>query len=416
MSTRSLSTSPAQVDLSHPEFKRNPYPYWAHLRERSPVFRTYVQRRPACLITRHADVAATLRDSRFVKDRHTVGSRGLMPSLPGLKIMQALERSMLDVDGEDHARLRRLVHQAFTPRRVEAMRGRIQATTDALLDDMIGRGPRVDLIASLALPLPVTVISDILGIPAGDRGQFHHWTQQALTVTGSGAGIVGTVRGIGAILTMFRYVRRLIRRKRDDPQDDLLTALVQADDAGDCLSEDELIAMVFILLIAGHETTVNLTGNGVLELLRHPEQLEQLQAAPGLIRPAVEELARYASPVELATERYASADVEVNGVTIPRGELVFAVLASANRDPEQFPRPDELDLGRNTTGHLAFGLGAHYCVGAPLARLEVQVALATLLARFPHLRLDIAPERLEWRPQLVLRGLKALPVHLGMAN
>jgi cytochrome P450 PksS len=210
-----------------------------------------------------------------------------------------------------------------------------------------------------------------------------------------------------------RYIRKFIRKRRTNPQDDLVSALIRAEEAGDTLSEGELAAMVFLLLVAGHETTVNLIGNGVLALLEHPDQLAKLRNDPTLIKPAVEELLRYSSPVEMATERYAREDVHFAGVTIPRGEMVFAVIASANRDERQFPHPDALDLAREPNRHLAFGLGTHFCLGAPLARLEGQIAIATLLRRFPDLRLTLPPEKLSWRRGLLLRGLEALPVAFG---
>lgn len=401
------------VDITSATFKRDPYPFYAQLREQAPVFHTRVGKREAWLITRYDDVATALKDPRLVKNRHTVGARGIvpLPRLPG--IITALERNMLDVDGVDHARLRALVHHAFTPRRVEALRGRIQHIADALLDQLAATSGPVDLIGGLTLPLPLTIICELLGIPLADRGRFHTWVQQALAVTSSQAGIRDKARGLSGVLHLFHYVRRQIRRKRADPQDDLLSALVQAEEAGDRLSEDELVAMVFILLIAGHETTVNLIGNGALELLRHPEQLEHLRREPELANSAVEELARYASPVETATERYATEDLVITGTRIPRGALVFAVLASANRDETQFTRPDDLDLSRTPNRHLAFGLGAHYCVGAPLARLEAQIALSSLVTRFPEMRLATSPGALQWRSLLLLRGLEALPVHLG---
>ena len=218
------------------------------------------------------------------------------------------------------------------------------------------------------------------------------------------------LKAIPSAMAFLRYIRRLVASRRADPRDDLVSALVQAEEAGEQLSEDELVAMVFLLLVAGHETTVNLIGNGMLALLKNPDQMERLRADPTLIKSAVEELLRYDSPLETATERYAREDVTIAGVTIPRGGLVYAVLASANRDERQFPDPDALDITREPNRHLSFGLGPHFCLGAPLARLEGQVAIGTLLRRLPDLRLAVAPESLRWRRGLVLRGLEALPV------
>jgi cytochrome P450 PksS len=301
------------------------------------------------------------------------------------------------------------VQDAFTPRLVEQMRGRIQALADRLLDQVQGRGG-MDLIRDFALPLPTTVIADILGVPVEDRHKFHRWSNALVSAGSSTWGLLKAVPNGWALL---RYVRKFIRRHRGRPREDLVSALARAEEAGDRLSDDELLAMVFLLLVAGHETTVNLIGNGTLALLEHPDQRERLRSDPALIKPAVEELLRYASPVDMATERYAREDVTVAGVSIPRGDMVFAVVASANRDERQFPNPDALDLTREPNRHLAFGLGAHFCLGASLARLEGQIAIGTLLRRFPDLRLAVAPEVLRWRRGLVLRGLEGLPVAFG---
>ena len=315
---------------------------------------------------------------------------------------------MLDLDPPDHTRLRALVHKAFTPRLVERMRGRMQVLADALLDEASKRGG-TDLIRDFALPIPTTIIAEMLGVPSEDRHRFHRWSSVVVSSDPSGARMLMAVPSVWAFL---RYIHRLIRARRAEPRDDLVSALVAAEEAGDRLDEDELAAMIFLLLIAGHETTVNLIGNGSLALMRHPGQMEKLRAEPSGTRTAVEELLRYESPLATATERYAREDVAVAGVTIPRGEMVYAVIASANRDARQFPDPDTLDLAREPNRHLSFGLGIHYCLGAPLARLEGEIAIATLLRRAPGLRLSVAPEALRWRRGLVLRGLEALPVAL----
>jgi cytochrome P450 PksS len=317
-----------------------------------------------------------------------------------------LMRNMLDLDPPDHTRLRGLVSKAFTPRLVEQMRGRVQALTDHLLDNVRGRG-RFDLIRDYALPVPTTIIAEMLGVPAADRHRFQRWSN-VLVSTGSSKW--GVVLAIPSVWMFLRYTRKLIKARRAQPRDDLVSALTRAEEAGRQLSEDELVAMVVLLLVAGHETTVNLIGNGTLALLEHPDQLAKLRDDPSLIRPAVEELLRFGSPVEAATERYPREDVTIAGVTIPRGEMVLAVIASANRDERQFANPDKLDITREPNKHLAFGLGAHFCLGAALARMEGQIAIGTLLRRAPGLRLAVEPGALRWRPGLVLRGLKALPV------
>jgi cytochrome P450 PksS len=320
-------------------------------------------------------------------------------------VFKPLERSMLDVDEPDHRRLRNLVHKAFTPSRIEQLRERVQAIANELLDQVEGRG-RMDLVKQYALPLPLTVILELLGIPGKDRDKFHKWVSAFLRRPTT----LNLVLAIPSMMALMRYLRKLFRERRAAPKDDLVTALVQAREGGDSLSEDELLAMVILLLIAGHETTVNLIASGTLVLLEHPTERERLQRDPSLIEPAIEELLRYASPVETATERYTREEVTIAGVTLPRGELVLPVLASANRDAAHFDRPDTLDIARAKNKHIAFGLGIHFCLGAPLARLEGQIAVQTLLRRLPRLRLDAAPEALRWRPTLALRGLEALPV------
>jgi cytochrome P450 len=399
---------PAAVNIASPAFKANPYPYYAWLRAEAPVHRTILPtREPAWLITRYEDAALVLRDERFVKE----AAKALTPAQAGQqrwfrKIFLALRRNMLNLDPPDHTRLRGLVSKAFTPRLIEHMRPRIEKLTNDLLDAVQDRG-RLDLIRDYALPLPTTVIAEILGVPVKDRHAFHGWSNAVVAAAASTWEMVKAVPNAWALV---RYIRRLIKRRRAQPQDDLVSALARAEEAGDTLSEDELLAMIFLLLVAGHETTVNLIGNGMLALLEHPEQMERLRRDPALIKPAVEELLRYSSPVELATERYAKEDVTIAGVTIPRGEMVFAVIASANRDERQFPNPDALDIAREPNRHLSFGLGTHFCLGATLARLEGQIALNTLLRRAGEARLAVAPARLRWRRGLLLRGLEGLPV------
>jgi cytochrome P450 PksS len=397
-----------KVNIASPEFKANPFPFYARLRAETPVHPVPLpDGRTAWLITRYDDVAAALRDERFAKDplnALTPEQLARQPWMPGF--FKPLTRNMLDLDAPDHTRLRGLVSKAFTPRLVEQMRPRVQALTDHLLDRAGGRG-RIDLIRDYAQPLPTTIIAEMLGVPAADRRRFQRWSN---TLIMAGSSKWGVFLAIPAVWMFLRYTRGLIKARRSQPRDDLVSALAQAEEAGRQLGEDELVAMVVLLLVAGHETTVNLIGNGTLALLEHPDQLERLRDDPSLIRPAVEELLRFGSPVETGTERYAREDVTVAGVTIPRGGLVFPVIASANRDERQFPDPNKLDVTREPNKHLSFGLGAHYCLGAALARLEGQIAITTLLRRAPDLRLAVDPGELRWRPGLVLRGLKALPV------
>jgi cytochrome P450 PksS len=395
------------VDITSAVFKADAYAYYARLRAEAPVHSVRLPTgQVVWLVSRYDDVVALLKDARFAKDqRNAQGSRPFS-RLPGmLGVLQAIERNMLDVDAPDHTRLRGLVHLAFTPRLVERMRSRVESLAQELLSRAIPAGG-MDLISDYALPIPATVISEMLGIPPADHHRFHKWSRVIVAATAG----PNLLRVLPAIWQFVRYIRRAIAGKRANPQDDLITALVQAEEAGERLRDDELVAMVFLLVVAGHETTVNLVGNGALALLECPEQMERLRADRTLDASAVEELLRFHSPVEVSTERYAREAIEIAGVTIPRGALVYGVLSSANRDAAQFEHPDTLDLGREKNRHLAFGQGIHYCLGAPLARLEGQIALRTLLDRAPTLRLAAPKERLRWRKGLNLRGLEELRV------
>jgi cytochrome P450 PksS len=399
------------INLASPEFKADPWAYYARLRAEAPVCRVLLPTHEAAwLVTRYDDVTAVLKDERFVKNTANALTPAEAARLPWFrKIFKALQRNMLDQDPPDHTRLRALVQKAFTPRLIEQMRPRIQKLTDELLDVVQAQG-RMDLIRDYALPVPTTIIAEMLGVPVEDRHSFHRWSNAMLA---AGSSTWGLFKAVPSVWAFMRYLRKIIRQARASTQDNLLSALARAEEAGDKLSEDELLAMVMLLLIAGHETTVNLIGNGTLALLEHPDQLDKLRQSPALMKPAVEELLRYTSAVDMATERYTREAVTLAGVRIPRGAIVFPVLASANRDERQFADPDKLDITREPNRHLAFGLGAHFCLGAALARLEGQIALATLLRRLPQLRLAVEPGALRWRPGLVLRGLVALPVAWG---
>jgi cytochrome P450 PksS len=397
-----------RIDIASAAFKADPYPFYARLRAEAPVYRVSLpDGRPAWLISRYDDVVAALRDERFAKDPTNALTPQQLARQPWMpSFARPLARNMLSLDPPDHNRLRALVSRAFSTRLIEQQRARIQALADRLLDRVRGRG-RIDLIRDYALPIPTTVIAEMLGVPVADRDRFRRWSN---TLFEAGSSRWGIFLAIPSVWQFLRYTRRLIAERRARPHDDLITALTQAEEAGQQLSADELVAMIILLLVAGHETTVNLIGNGMLALLQHPEQLARLRDDPGLLRPAVEELLRFASPVETGTERYAREDVRIAGVTIPRGGLVLPAIASANRDERHFPDPDKLDVGREPNRHLSFGLGAHFCLGAALARMEGQIALGTLLRRLPGLRLAVEPGALRWRPGLVLRGLKGLPV------
>jgi cytochrome P450 len=398
-----------QVDVTSANFKANPFPFYAQLRSEAPVFPVTISmptKQRAWLITRYSDVQDVLKDARFAKNPRNAMSPEQLKKRPWMPPMfKPLEQNMLDLDSPDHTRLRALVHKAFTPRLIEQMRDEIQELTDELLDAVEAKG-HMDLIADFALPLPLTIIGRILGVPAKDNDKFHRWTKTLLSAGTNKHYIVF----IPTIMRFMGYLKKLIKERRAYPKDDLITALVQAKDGSDTLSGDEVLAMIFLLLVAGHETTVNLIGSGSLALLEHPDQLEKLRCEPAIIKPAIEELLRFVCPVEMATERYAREDITIAGTTIPRGELVLAVIGSANRDANYFDTPDFLVVTRENNKHLAFGLGTHYCLGAPLSRLEGQIAISTLIRRMPNLRLSIAPDQLRWRGGIILRGLEALPV------
>jgi cytochrome P450 len=399
-----------QPNIVSAEFKADPFPFLAQLRASEPVYRTTLPGgTPVWLVTRYNDVLTLLRDERFTKNRRRALTPEQARKLPWTPPMfRPLERNMLDVDPPDHTRLRSLVHKAFTPQLVDNMRSRMQALADELLDMVASRG-EMDLIKDYALPLPMTIITEILGVPTKDRDNFHKWSNAVVSLTSPKP----TLRVLPAVWRFIRYLRRFFKVRRRDPRDDLVSALIRAEEAGDRLSEDELLAMVFLLLIAGQETTVNLIGNGMLALLQNPHQMERLRGDPSLIKSAVEELLRYTSPVLMTTERYALDNATMHDVTIPRGEMILGVIGSANRDETVFDNPNELNLAREPNKHLSFGQGIHFCLGAPLARMESQIAISTLLERLPNLQLKIDPESLRWRPSMMLRGLQTLPVSFG---
>lgn len=394
------------MDITSPQFKANPFPFYARLRAEAPVFPVIVRKQRAWLVTRYDDVVNVLKDDRFAKNRHNAMSpKQLKKALKVPSIFKALDRNLLSLDNPDHARLRTLVYKAFMRHPIKGMRDQIQILTDELLDQ-IAPQREMELIADFALPLTLTTIGQILGVPTKDNPKFHRWTKAVISA-GSNPNLFVL---LPALWGLTQYFKKLIAERRLKPQDDLTTALVKAQENDDRLTDDEILATLFLLLSAGHETTVNLIASGTLALLEQPEQLAQLRQTPDLIEPAIEELLRFVCPAETATERYAREDIAIAGTTIPKGELVLAVIGSANRDANFFDNPDLLDFTRENNNHLAFGHGAHYCLGAPLTRLEGQIAINTLVQRMPDLRLSIAPNQLQWRGGLILRGLKTLPV------
>jgi len=393
----------AEFNPFDPEFNANPYPFYHRLRADDPVHQHPMG---FYVLTRYDDVAMILRDPRFGKggyDELLATRFGSEHDRPGLGT------SMLFKDPPDHARLRTLVSKAFTPRVVETMRPHIQDIVDRLLDQ-VGDRKRMDVIADLAYPLPVTVISEMLGVPRDDGDTIKQWSLDlARSLDAIAMPVEPEVieRGNAARRALADYFRGLVAERRKTPRADLLSALISAEEQGDKLSERELLASCVLLYVAGHETTVNLIGNGLLALLRHPDQLRQLAADPSLIHSAVEELLRYDGPVQ-RTGRLAGADVELRDKKIAKGTLVLGLIGAANRDPEHFPDPDRLDITRRDNRHIAFGTGIHFCLGASLARVEGQIAINTILRRLPGITLaTLTPE---WRSSATLRALKALPV------
>ncbi|MGC5032758.1 cytochrome P450 family protein [Micromonospora sp. DT229] len=372
------------------------------LRSTGPVHRITTQSgETGWLIIGHEEARKALVDLRLQGRTATVGHGRRMPE----DLERALNSHMLNVGPPDHTRLRRLVSAAFTRRRMEQMRPRIQELTDELLDGLAG-ADEADLVTGLALPLPMRVLVDLFGIPAEDCADFNVWTKVLTS-----AGAVDLDRLTTAAGEMVDYLRALLDRKRRVPESDLLSALVAVRDGADRLSDDELTSMVYLLLTAGYETTVNLIGNGLLNLLANPEQLAAFQADPGLLPQVVEEAMRFDSPVQIAV-RHSTEPVEIAGQSIPSGALILISLLWANRDPDRFTEPETFRVDRQDNPQLGFGYGFHHCIGAPLARLEGTVAIGTVLRRFPALRLAHPADSLTWRASMVMHGLTSLPVQL----
>ncbi|MFI8425840.1 cytochrome P450 [Streptomyces sp. NPDC085479] len=382
------------------DFTADPYPYYEKLRAAGPVHRV---RTPygaeVWLIVGHEEARAALADPRLSKSPSVLGRTMLDEEVVG--------PNLLVVDPPDHTRLRKLVAGEFTGRRIEALRPRVQRLTDALVDAMAPAG-RADLVDALAFPLPIIVICELLGIPAEDRETFRRWSNEVVAPSGEDAEREA-VHGLAA------YLDELIEDKRAaGPADDLLSALIAARaEDGDRLTLPELRGLAYLLLIAGHETTVNLIVSSVRALLTHPGQLAAVRSEPELLDGVIEETLRWDGPVENATYRFSRESLTIGGTRIPAREPVLVSLASGDRDERRFPEPDRFDVRRDPRGHLAFGHGIHYCLGAPLARMEARIALRTLLDRFPDLALDTDPGDWEWLPGFLMRGVRRLPVRWG---
>ncbi|WP_406012664.1 cytochrome P450 [Streptomyces sp. NBC_00984] len=389
----------AEVDVDlrgFADFTANPYPYYEKLRAAGPVHTVRTDEfERVWLVVGYEEARAVLADQRFAKDW-----RGL-PGAPAES--DPIFLNMLELDAPHHTRLRKLVAREFTARRVEALRPRVQQIADELLDAMVPAG-RADLVDALAFPLPMTVICELIGVPDLDRDAFRRLSNGVVTPA-------SPEQEFEAVRAMNEYLRELIEDKRCSPGDDLMSALVRTrDEEGDGLSPDELVGMAFLLLVAGHETTVNLIANGVRALLDHPRQLAALRDDPELIGGAVEEMLRYDGPVETATFRYPREQVEIGRRVVPAGAPVLVSLAGADRDRGRYPEPDTFDIRRDAQGHLAFGHGVHFCVGAPLARMEGRIAIRTLLERCPSLASDAEGGELDWIPGMLIRGVRGLPV------
>lgn len=396
-------------DPWEPVFIADPYPVYAELRKHHPVL--YNRDTNQWLVSRHADVNALLRDRRLGRSYLHQSTHAEMgrPDEPEwhAPFWQLVRNGMLDREPPDHTRLRRLVSRAFTARTVEGLRGRIQTLVEGLIDDL-GDRREVDLVQEVAEPLPVTVIAELLGVPEADRARLRPWSADICLMYELNPSDESASRAVRASREFSDYLRALSRRRRAEPRDDLISALALVVDEGDQLTEDELIGTCVLLLNAGHEASVNLAGNALWALFRNPDQLALLRADPALVPRAVEELMRYDTPLPMF-ERWVLEDIEIARVTIPRGQELAFQFASANRDPAVFDRPDELDIRRHPNPHIGFGAGIHYCLGAPLARLEFGILLDALLRRFPRMEPITDPE---WKPTFILRGLRGLRVRI----
>lgn len=391
-----------------PPFLANPYPFYHQLRAEAPVY--WSERLQAWILTRYTEVMTALHDPRLNSGERITAILSQLPETVRVE-MQPLAEHMTQwvafTDPPDHTRLRTLVGKAFTPRTIEKLRPQVQVLVDELLD-VVQEAGHMDVIRDFAFPLPATVIAQMLGIPREDHDRFRQWSNDiAYFISAGGINIEVARKAQQSVLELADYFQGIVAQRRHRPQDDLISALVAVEEQGDKLSETELFSMFVQLFFAGHETTMGLIGNGLLALLRHPDQRHKLQDQPSLIASAVEEFLRYDTSIQRQA-RVASEDIEIDGHLIRKGQYILLFIAAANRDPAQFPEPDRLDITRQENRHLSFGYGIHFCIGAPLARLEAQIALDTLLRRMP--KLQLAGETLAWEPLLALRKLKALPV------
>lgn len=401
-----MTQSNEQHPLFTPEGRRNPFPIYAKLRAEDPVslVNDPLRKRPFWLFTRYDDCVDLLKDPRFGKDSHKLTPEELERSgyHDGLDM---LGRHLLSSDPPDHTRLRSLVAKAFTSGRIDGLRPRFQAIAEELIDQVAARH-EMDVVADFAYLFPVTVIAELLGVPVADHPRFRGWTTTIMTPP-----VDGNMDGIRAAgFEFFQYLVGLVEMRRAAPQDDLISALVAAEEGGDKLNSQELIGMLFVLLVAGHETTANLIANGMLALMDFPEERARLEENPSLLESAIEEMLRYCGPVETSTNRFALEDMTIHGQNIQRGDMVFASLLSAAHDESRFPNGDRFDITRKPNRHIAFGYGIHFCLGSMLARMEGAIAFEVLLRRLPGFRLAVPRDTLEFHPSLLLHAVRKLPI------
>ena len=385
------------------EYRANPYVTYEKLRGDMPVYKTFLPNgTEVYVVSRYEDVIAGLKDTRLVKDIRNARGKSFWELLG---IGRVRGKNMLRADPPEHGRLRSLANEAFKPKYVRELRGRIQQIADELIDKVQAKG-RMEFISEFAFPMPIRVISEMLGVAEKDQDKVRKWSGDLINS--------GALSSEHTVITphlaqLVQYIRKVVDDHRKNPRPDVVTQLIEAEDKGDRLSDAEVVSTLVLLLVAGHETTVNLIGNGLLALLLNPEQLEKLKQDPALIKPTIEELLRFVNPVQMVN-RYAAEKLRIAGEEIPSGSHLMLVLGSANHDPFCTSNPEQLDLVRDDAKHVAFGQGIHYCLGAPLARLEGEIAFETLLNRLPNLQLAVPPETLQWRPAVELRGLTELPV------
>jgi cytochrome P450 len=405
---RLLSPAMGAFNPFLPEHRADPYATWNRLREEAPIF--YSRVFGAHFATRHDDCLQLLGGTTTSADRSHVPIMKLVRwfNRKQPEFLSFLGRSLLSLEGDEHRALRGLVSKAFTPRRIAALRPRLENLADDLLE-AAGSSGEMELVHDFAYPFPVTAIAELLGIPAADRARFHHWTSQLVQILDPLQGEEGAEPMRRATRELYAYFRPLLTARRAEPRDDLLSAMLEAEEDGHRLDENDLLALCVLILAAGHETTANLIGNAVLTLLRHPEERKRLQENPSLLPTAVNEFLRFESPIQL-TDRAVVEDFELGGRTFRKGEVVGIALAAANRDPRVFDAPDRLDLGREPNPHLAFGHGTHFCLGSQLAKLEAEIALGALLRRFPDFSGPVDPPA--WRRSVLLRGPEALRLRL----